>query len=453
MQAQQTFDVALPETAIPGTARVTVKVFPGVVSQAVQGLEGLLQQPNGCFEQTSSTTYPNVLVLDYLKATGQINPRIQLQAEEYINLGYQRLLTFEVAGTRGGFSLFGEPPAQTMLTAYGLMEFADMSRVSYVDPALLERTAAFLFSRQGPDGSWAAEGMTIESGWERLGDARLPVTAYIAWALADAGYGGSEPVQRAVQYLRERASADLDPYTLAIVVKRWWLSIPAIRAPEPCWTHCWRRPRPPKMARSTGGRTCRPTWAARADVASVETTAMIASALLRSGYGLEAAQGALDFLGSQRDSFGAFYTTQATILSLKALLLGASMGGEGGEATIDIALADGRRETLTVDAENADTVQQVSFDDLRTGMVHPLSVTVDGGRALQYQVITEYYVPWSTAVEVPAEQPAMRVDVAYDRTELAVNDTVKVTAEVELLAAGQAGMVLVDLGVPPASAR
>ncbi len=449
LQAQQTLDVALPETAVPGTARVTVKVFPGVVSQAVQGLEGLLRQPNGCFEQTSSTTYPNVLVLDYLKSTGEINPRIQLQAEEYVSLGYQRLLTFEVAGTPGGFSLFGQPPAQTMLTAYGLMEFTDMGRVSYVDPALPERTAAFLFSRQAPDGSWGAEGMTIESGWERLGDARLPVTAYITWALADAGYAGSEPVQRAVQYIRGRAGPDMDPYTLAIVVNALVAVDPGDSSARSLLrgllsqaetaedgTPYWRSNLPTYMG-GTG------------TVASVETTAMIAMALLRSGQDREMAQKALDFLASQRDGFGAFQTTQATILSLKALLLGTRLGGEGGEATIDIALPDGRRETLTVNAENADTVQQVNFDDLRTGMVHPLSVTASGSRALQYQVTTEYYIPWSTVAETRVEQPAMRVDLAYDRTELVVNDTVKVTGEVELLTGGQAGMVLVDLGVPP----
>src|SRR5690606_19661676 len=87
--------LAVPEAAISGTARVVVKLYPGVVSQMVEGLEGLLQQPYGCFEQTSSTTYPNVLVLDYLETTGQINPQVRLQAEQYINLGYQRLLTFE----------------------------------------------------------------------------------------------------------------------------------------------------------------------------------------------------------------------------------------------------------------------------------------------------------------------------------------------------------------------
>ncbi|RME61450.1 MAG: hypothetical protein D6790_07805, partial [Caldilineae bacterium] len=132
-----------PLDALPGSGRVVVKLYPGVVSQAIDGLEGLLRQPYGCFEQTSSTTYPNVLVLDYLKATGQINPEVQLRAEEFINLGYQRLLTFET-DVPGGFSLFGDPPPWPMLTAYGLMEFTDMSRVSYVDPALIDRIVSFL---------------------------------------------------------------------------------------------------------------------------------------------------------------------------------------------------------------------------------------------------------------------------------------------------------------------
>ena len=98
--------------------------------------------PNGCFEQTSSTTYPNVLVLDYLKSTNQASPETQFKAEEYINLGYQRLTTFEVSS--GGFSLFGDAPADRMLTAYGLQEFADMSRVHDVDPAMIQRAAEWL---------------------------------------------------------------------------------------------------------------------------------------------------------------------------------------------------------------------------------------------------------------------------------------------------------------------
>ena len=94
--------------------------------------------PSGCFEQTSSTTYPNVLALDYLRRTNKSVPAVEAKAREYIHFGYQRLVSFEVAG--GGFDWFGRPPANRTLTAYGLMEFEDMARVHDVDPKLIQRT-------------------------------------------------------------------------------------------------------------------------------------------------------------------------------------------------------------------------------------------------------------------------------------------------------------------------
>ncbi len=39
--------VAIPEEAIPGTARIYVKVYPGIVSQIVEGLQGMLRMPFG----------------------------------------------------------------------------------------------------------------------------------------------------------------------------------------------------------------------------------------------------------------------------------------------------------------------------------------------------------------------------------------------------------------------
>ena len=61
----------------------------------------------------------------------------EAKAEGYIGNGYQRLLTFEVPG--GGFSWFGQAPANKILTAYGLMEFSDMAKVYDVDPRLIEQ--------------------------------------------------------------------------------------------------------------------------------------------------------------------------------------------------------------------------------------------------------------------------------------------------------------------------
>jgi hypothetical protein len=107
----------------------------------------------------------------------------------------------------------------------------------------------------------------------------------------------------------------------------------------------------------------------------------------------------------------------------------------------------GRNQAVTIDSTNADVVQQVAFDDLAPGD-HTLTVTMTGDRGIQYQVASGYYLPWSDA-PAPASEDAVRLDVAYDRTELQVNDTVQATATVELLTAGTVGTLIVDLGIPP----
>lgn len=478
LDAMQRFTVTIPAEAVPGTAKVTVKVYPGIVSQIIDGLEGMLQQPYGCFEQTSSTTYPNVLVLDYLKTTRQANPRIQLQAERFINLGYQRLLSFEVNSPSGGFSLFGEPPAQTMLTAYGLMEFTDMSQVSYVDPALLDRTANFLLQRQQPDGSWQPEGMTIESGLEGLGDDNLLPTAYLVWALSDAGFAGDDRVQQGVEYIQSQLTGylvaqtttaqsttqtdsplaapgqSLDPYAAALIANALIAAAPERAAAEieqliaqllasadtnAAGYYSWSS----GMTTYMGG---------YGNVSDIETAAMTAMALLRLGEQLDVAQGAIDYIISERDPNGMFYSTQTTVLALKALLLAAEQGGEASDATVTITLNDSRVETINVTEETSDVVQLVRFDDLNPDG-NELAIFVegapDGQPALQYQVITEYYLPWSAVPSTPQSEEAVRIDVRYDRTELQVNDIVNATANVELLAPGVAGTLLVDLGVPP----
>src|SRR5436305_1523160 len=57
-------DLTVPPEAIEGSARAVVKIYPSSFSQLSEGLDNIFHLPSGCFEQTSSTTYPNVLALD-----------------------------------------------------------------------------------------------------------------------------------------------------------------------------------------------------------------------------------------------------------------------------------------------------------------------------------------------------------------------------------------------------
>src|ERR1700681_3835780 len=178
-------------------------------------MDAILRMPNGCFEQTSSSTYPNVLALDYMKRTKKLTPEVHAKAEGYIANGYQRLLTFEVPG--GGFSWFGQAPANKILTSYGLMEFYDMAQVHDVDPKLIQRTQQWLASQQQADGSWKPDASFINEGaTNRFNSDALPITAYIAWSLERTGYQGPAG-EKAKQFIEKNMSGKPDAYALAVV--------------------------------------------------------------------------------------------------------------------------------------------------------------------------------------------------------------------------------------------
>ena len=202
-----------PPIAIPDAGKIFVRLYPGPLSQVVEGMDSILRMPNGCFEQTSSATYPNVLALDYMKRTNKLTPEVHAKAEGFIANGYQRLLTYEVPG--GGFSWFGNPPANKILTAYGLMEFSDMSKVHDVDPKLIERTQQWVAGQQQPDGSWKPDASFINEGaTNRYNSDLLRITAYLGWSLENTGYQGPA-VEKARQFVAQHMSAKMDAYTLA----------------------------------------------------------------------------------------------------------------------------------------------------------------------------------------------------------------------------------------------
>ena len=89
-------------------------------------------------EQTSSSAYPNILVVDYVKKARVASPEILMKAEQYLNVGYQKLLTFERPG--GGFDWWGSGPPLVWLSAYGLQEFNDMAKVYPIDRGVIDRT-------------------------------------------------------------------------------------------------------------------------------------------------------------------------------------------------------------------------------------------------------------------------------------------------------------------------
>src|SRR5207248_11183113 len=208
-------ELNFPESSIPDASKIFVRLYPGPLSQVIEGMDAILRMPGGCFEQTSSSTYPNVLALDYMKRMKKLTPEVHAKAEGFVVNGYQRLLTFEVPG--GGFSWFGQAPAHKILTSYGLMAFGDISKVHEMDTKVIQRTQQWLASQQQPDGSWKPDTSFINEGaTNRYNADLLRITSYIAWALESTGYQGPE-VERARQFISRSRKGTPDAYTLAVL--------------------------------------------------------------------------------------------------------------------------------------------------------------------------------------------------------------------------------------------
>ncbi len=286
----------------PRSLKVELRIFKGVSEQALDSLDGLLREPHGCFEQTSSTTYPNLLVLKLLQDDPQQQEVVQ-RARTLVAKGYQRLISYEVAG--GGFSWFGSAPANRVLTAYGLMEFVDMAKVYPVDPQLIERTQRWLLKQQRPDGAFPKDAQWLHD-WSAA-QGTLSTTAYIAWALFESGYRGA-PLDRALTYLRKHQDAlNENSYLLALQA--------AMSGPR-----ALRRLKEHQTEEKEGLRVRAPNitmFSARGRAADVQVTALAASALAGAGRASDARR-AFAWLWSARAPSSGWGSTQSTVLALRA---------------------------------------------------------------------------------------------------------------------------------------
>ncbi|MDP8256028.1 MAG: alpha-2-macroglobulin family protein, partial [Candidatus Alcyoniella australis] len=350
--------VKIPQQAVDGGSKIYIKLHPGVMSQIVEGLDGILQMPFGCFEQTSSVTYPNVMVLQYLEAIGQLNPEISIKAEGFINSGYQRLLTYEVPG--GGFEWFGKDPAHVILTAYGLMEFHDMSQVYDVDPQLIGRTQRWLASKQLQDGSWEPNERFLDRVAARFATDKLRNTAYVTWALLYSGDRGSA-AKRGLSYIEKNIDQIEDSYTLALATNALATYDPQSQATLQAIEKL------SALAVTDGDLAHWPQSGdtatfARGTSADIEATALAIQALLRAQTGHNLVSGAINYLIEKKDPNGTWYSTQATVWALKALLIASRGATSGTNAEILIKVNGEIVHTLAITPQDADVMRLIDLE-------------------------------------------------------------------------------------------
>ncbi|MCX7702154.1 MAG: alpha-2-macroglobulin, partial [Gemmataceae bacterium] len=436
-------DVELPADCVPGTLRLFARLFPSPLADLQQGLESMLQEPMGCFEQSSSGNYPNTLIMSYLKERGESNLPAMQRAAELLDRGYERLISFECrkpSGGREGYEWFGgDAPPHEALTAYGLLQFNDMAGVYPVDKAMLTRTRNYLLSRRKPDGGFLRNERALDS----FGRAPQHITdAYIVWSLAATG---DEDLSRDIDKLLQEPEGQNDPYFLSLLANALLhrgqkdQAVELLRKVKTMQADDGGIDGARTSITSSGGRDLR-----------IETTALAILAWLkvdRPEEFQEPTSRAIRWMTQQRGGFGGFGATQATILALKALLeftKSSKRIADDGELKLFAGdrlvgqvrfLAD-RTEPVTLEVEPKDDIIKPGKTSLR--------LELHSKAGLPYSLAWSYY----RRVPSSSDKCTVRLTTSLDRAEVQEGDGVRLRARLENVSGKGLPMTVAIIGLP-----
>jgi len=457
-------ELPVPESAIEGAMSVEAAVSGSSVADALEGLDAMLAEPSGCFEQVSSANHPNVVVLRSLRSTepkewpgGEEKYReAKERAERLVSLGYQKMLSFRTA--TGGFRLYPteELDPDPMLTAYGLMQLADMRDVMEVDvEPVLQETARWLAGRQNQSGTWPVYAGRLAGGagqGEDVGQVRS--TAFVAWAMASVSDPppGSGAVERALDHVEQAAPDVSDPNALAVAAN----ALLAAGRDEAATSILDRLASSAERGeRGAYWSPSRPTWIGGGGrYADIETTALAVHAFARAETEANLVGGALQYLAEARSPRGGWGTTQATVWALRAMerLREASSDGPvdlelyaGGRPMVRAA-GDGDRSSLRLEPDDQRLVTFESTPD-ETG---PVSIRVDASDSTDAMVraTARYFVPWS-APAAEAERGPFDLELELDDRRARPQSALEGTVALENRTETAHGPTIVELPIPP----
>lgn len=397
-------------------------------------------------EQTSSSAYPNILVADYVKKARVASPQLLMKAEQYLNVGYQKLLTFERPG--GGFDWWGNGEPLVWLSAYGLQEFNDMAKVYPIDRGVIDRTQKWLMKQQAPDGTWSNIGATHGETITRMGDPKLLLTSYVAWSLLDSGLKTPE-LTKSIEYIRKHVDDAKDnAYVLALAANAL-----AAWDPKDDWTHeVIKKLEKLQKDLPEWKACCYPAAGmslsyAHGDSVTIETTALATLAMLKSGQFTNSVNKALTYLVKSKDPQGTWGSTSATILSLKALVAGLGGNKQEGKAEFKVLVNGKEAAHGEVTEENADVLQAFDLQSVTRVGRNDVEIVVADDTNLMYQVVGRYFEPWKQSLM--AKKPVLDVGVEYDRTSLSTSDLLRAKATLRYTGDMPTYMVILDLGIAP----
>jgi hypothetical protein len=466
----QTLEIQVPPTAIPGSIDAELRLYPNLIAHVLDAMNGIAKRPAGCAEQITSIGYVSLQALQLLKKAGvdaaAKDSRAQMYAGGLKSVQDANALLPSLQQANGGFSYWGNTSQDVALTAY-VLRFLDGAREFVeVDPQIMSKARSYLASQQTPSGAWT------RYDWSTKAQIDDPMkTAYVTRALATSGKSPDvkerdtvdTSVARALSYLDDRISEWQDPYLVGNY------AIAAIGAKRE--EHIANaRELLARLAHNEGTTTY---WNLEANTTPfygwgtagrLETTALAVEALAKlESLGndpalAEQVNRGLQYLLTHKDRYACWYSTQATQNVIEAMIAAMPVGRNGSGDDSASVVVNGTKLAEIKMPQATEVVGPRVLDfgkDLITGTNKVAIQRVGDNSAMQTNVITSYYIPWPQAEATQTENfkagdtRALKLKVDFDRHEAKVGEAIACRVEAERIGFAGYGMMIAEIGLPP----
>uniref|UniRef100_A0A0A9X507 CD109 antigen n=1 Tax=Lygus hesperus TaxID=30085 RepID=A0A0A9X507_LYGHE len=427
-------ELAIPDDIVPDSAMIEVSAVGDLLGSALDNLDKLIRQPYGCGEQNMLNFVPNIVILDYLKNSKQLTKNIESKALAYLDMGYQRELTYK--HDDNSYSAFGksDESGSTWLTAFVAKSFKQAKKFTNIEDSAIIEPLRWIASKQNENGSFSEVGHVSHKAMQGGGSGGLALTAYVLTAFVeslDMTNEFKENIDKTVKYLEDQiAKGSADVYSTAVAA--YALGLADLPSKEKAFQLMESKAindgdlKHWENEKEKDAKEEKKKYSWEEDISNainVEITAYAMLSYLQRNMTAEAIP-ILKWLLSQQNSHGGFASTQDTVVALGAIgKLAKELSGNGKDLTIKFNYPPGGSTELKVNDENSLLYQKA---ELPSRKVRQVSIDAKGTGFAVVQISYRYNVNKKGAV--PAFKLNIQTDDSSTKDHLLLNICASYTA-------------------------
>jgi len=421
----QTVDFTIAEP-LKGSVDAGFKIFYNPYSSIFDGVQSLMREPSGCFEQVSSSNYPNIMAMQLLKYR-TITPEFKEKALRFLEVGYKKLRNYE--SKEGGYEWYGGNPGNEALTAYGLLQFHEMSEFISIDKKLVEGNLKWLNSRKDSKGGFSQN----PARYGFSGIKYAVNNAYIIYVLSEIG---QHDFEKQYETALQEALESKDLYRMELLA----LTSFNLKKMEEYKQLMELIKVEINKQQSKDFKAEQSIIHSYGRSMSVEIASLYALALLKENQVTREVAAILDYIQSAKNSYG-YGSTQATALALKAITEFTKI--TSGTVSSENPTVNLNHQPIDVNGKDKDGNVVLKNMTVNTGP-NNFSIQVPAENALPYL----FYVQYQTYKPNNSKDCKLVLKTKSLANKVKISETARIEIEVQNTAKQQLSNPIARIGIP-----